>query len=100
MIAGIFPAREAFPAPAAERNEEFVGGDYRRYVLHVHGSMFNRRISALTIFPISAVSSDPTVIQIGTADASTPNIIPWTALQSGAMATITYTAAGPGGTVT
>jgi len=40
---------------------------------------------------IQAVSSDPTVIQIGTPDATTPSTIPFTALKIGA-ATISYTA--------
>jgi hypothetical protein len=49
---------------------------------------------------IAAVSSDPTVVQIGSPDATTPNIIPFTAVGApGSTATITYTATNPAGSV-
>jgi hypothetical protein len=48
---------------------------------------------------LQAESSDPTVIQIGNPDATTPNLIPFTALQPGATATIKYTATNSVGNV-
>jgi hypothetical protein len=47
-----------------------------------------------------AESSDPTVIQIGNPDATTPNVIPFTALMAGSTANITYTATDEAGSIT
>jgi hypothetical protein len=49
---------------------------------------------------IVAVSSDPTTIQIGSPDATTPNVIPFTALVPGVSGTtISYTASNSAGQV-
>lgn len=48
---------------------------------------------------ITAVSSDPTVIQVGNPDAATPNIIPFTALVPASTADVTYTATNSAGQV-
>jgi hypothetical protein len=48
---------------------------------------------------ITAASSDPTVIQIGTTDASRPSTIPFTALTTGGKATVQYAATNPMGQV-
>ena len=48
---------------------------------------------------ITATSSDPTEIQIGTPDAATPNVIPFTALVAGGTATVTYQASNNAGTI-
>jgi hypothetical protein len=48
---------------------------------------------------ITAVSSDPSVIQIGNPNAANPNIIPFTALKEGSTATIDYTATNSAGEV-
>lgn len=49
---------------------------------------------------ITATSSDPTIIQIGNPDASTPNVIPFTALLAGDTADVTYTATNAAGSTT
>jgi hypothetical protein len=49
---------------------------------------------------ITAVSSDPTVVQVGSPDASTPNVIPLTALKEGGACTITYTGSNAMGSAT
>jgi hypothetical protein len=41
---------------------------------------------------IAATSSDSTVVQIGSPDAATPNVIPFTAMKPGGTATVTYVA--------
>jgi len=48
---------------------------------------------------ITAVSSDPTQVAIGTPDVTTPNVIPFTGLIPGGTATITYTATNSAGNV-
>jgi hypothetical protein len=47
---------------------------------------------------ITATSSDPTVVAIGNPDATTPNVIPFTALVPNGTATVTYTASNAAGT--
>jgi hypothetical protein len=49
---------------------------------------------------ISAESSDSAAIAIGNPDAASPNVIPFTALEEGASATITYQAVNSVGQVT
>ena len=48
---------------------------------------------------IAAVSSDPTQIQIGNPDPTTPNVIPFTALVEGGSASVQYTASNSAGQV-
>jgi hypothetical protein len=48
---------------------------------------------------ISAVSSDPTQVQIGSPDPSTPNVIPFTSLVEGGTADINYSASNSAGQV-
>lgn len=48
---------------------------------------------------ITATSSDPTVIQIGSPSASTPNVIPFTALMPAGTADILYDASNSAGDI-
>ena len=48
---------------------------------------------------VAAVSSDPTQVQIGTPDAATPDVIPFTSLVPGGTANITYTATNSAGSI-
>ena len=48
---------------------------------------------------ITATSSDPTVVQIGSPDPTQPAVIPFTSLVPGGTATISYTATNAAGEV-
>jgi len=48
---------------------------------------------------LTATSSDPTVVAIGTPGAGAPNVIPFTALKENASCTITYVAVNASGQI-